>query len=75
MPCDGEFDATLTGDRQPAVDLGVNPNINEKGSVGGLDLNNRLEVLERRIADVSNDLDVFKAFVLENFESFNNNFE
>ena len=38
-------------------------------------LNNRLEVLERRIADVSNNLDVFKAFVAKSFEGFNNNFE
>ena len=64
-----------TGDHRPYVDLSENPNVNQSSSGRISEINNRFEVLERRIADVSNDLDVFKAFVVKSFESFNNNFE
>ena len=76
----------VSGDPQPAVGLGVNPNANQRSSAGSSDLDKRFEVLERRIADVSNDLavfktdvssdmDVFKELILNSFESIKNNLE
>ena len=63
------------GDHRRYVDFGEDPNVNHRSFVRISEINNRFEVLERRIADVSNDLDVIKAFVVKSFESFNNNFE
>ena len=60
-----------TGDVPESMDIGQNSKKVDSSSGGTFEINSRFTILEKSLIDVSNDLDVFKGFMLKSFEKFN----